>query len=184
MTILRYLREFSQSILTSFRKRNQRALRKINDDVLSAAATELDKNLFDLAVLSYALSKIVSKPRFLDREYDSRLRAIERALSDLLDMSNAPDEQVSRFVHAVEKSIGSLEKDDPRFITTIINKGKLKMAATLYAQGMSLGVASEMSNLEQQEVLDYAGETMMFDRIKDEKGIRERMKLARKFIEE
>ena len=58
------------------------------------------------------------------------------------------------------------------------------MAATLYAQGMSLGVASEMTGMEKQEILDYAGETMMFDRLKEEKPIAERMKFARKLIEE
>jgi hypothetical protein len=39
-----------------------------------------------------------------------------------------------------------------------------------------------MTGLDKQEILDYAGETMMFDRLKAEKGINERMKVARKFI--
>ena len=184
VTILRYMREFSQMILSAFRKRNQRALRKLNDEVLSAAATELSKPLFDLAVLSYALSKIVSKPRFLEREYEGRLRAIEGALADLVYISNDEDERISKSIQSAEKSITSLEKEDPRFIINMMTKAKLKMAATLYAQGMSLGVACEFSGQEKQEVLDYAGATMMFDRVKDEKDIKERMKLARKLIEE
>jgi trehalose-6-phosphate synthase len=47
---------------------------------------------------------------------------------------------------------------------------------------VSLGVAVEMTGLDKQEILDYAGGTMMFDRLKDEKGIEERMKAARKFL--
>ena len=58
------------------------------------------------------------------------------------------------------------------------------MAATFYAQGMSLGVASEMTGMEKQEILDYAGQTMMFDRLKDEKTIKERMRIARQLISE
>jgi hypothetical protein len=49
---------------------------------------------------------------------------------------------------------------------------------------MSLGVASDMTGMEKQEILDYAGETMMFDRLKEENPIAERMKIARKLIEE
>ena len=56
------------------------------------------------------------------------------------------------------------------------------MAATFYAQGMSLGVASEMTGIQKQEILDYAGQTMMFDRLKEEKTIKERMKIARQLI--
>jgi hypothetical protein len=36
--------------------------------------------------------------------------------------------------------------------------------------------------VEQQEILDYAGETMMFDRLKEEIDIKERMKRARKLL--
>ncbi|MBI5047018.1 hypothetical protein HZC07_04800, partial [Candidatus Micrarchaeota archaeon] len=56
------------------------------------------------------------------------------------------------------------------------------MAATMYAQGLSLGVSSQTTGLEKQEILDYAGETMMFDRLKDVKDISERMKFARKML--
>ena len=82
----------------------------------------------------------------------------------------------------MEKYIGRLEEKDPRFVVDLVTKGRLKMAATFYAQGMSLGVAAEMTGLDKQEIQDYAGETMMFDRLKDEKGIAERMKTARKLI--
>jgi hypothetical protein len=58
------------------------------------------------------------------------------------------------------------------------------MAATFYAQGMSLGVSSDMTGVEKQEILDYAGQTMMFDRMKEEKTIKERMKIAHQLISE
>ena len=67
-------------------------------------------------------------------------------------------------------------------MVSLVNKGKLKMAATFYAQGMSLGVAADLTGLEKQEILNYAGESMMFDRLKDEKSISERMKAARRFL--
>ena len=64
----------------------------------------------------------------------------------------------------------------------LVTKGRLKMAATIYAQGIGLGVAAEVTGLDKQEILDYAGETMMFDRLKEEMTIGDRLKNARKFL--
>lgn len=170
-------------ILSAFRKRNQRALRKLNDEVLKAAAMQCDSVCFNLAVYSYILSKIVSKPRFLRPEYKSGLDSIERAFAQIAQRTDEADEaEMLQLFKELERSISRLEEKDPRFVVDLVTKGKLKMAATFYAQGMSLGVAAELTGLEKQEILDYAGETMMFDRLKSEKGIAERMKSARRLL--
>jgi hypothetical protein len=172
-------------VLAAFRKRNQRRLRKLNDDILTGAATNFTPVYFNMAIFSYVLSKIVSKPRFLGREYETALHDIEHALERTAEaIESVPQEEILLTFSVLEKAIASLEQRDQRFVVDLVTKGKLKMAATFYAQGMSLGVASEMTGMEKQEILDYAGETMMFERLKEEKPISERMKFARKLIGE
>ncbi|MDD5339802.1 MAG: hypothetical protein PHV13_00975 [Candidatus ainarchaeum sp.] len=179
------LKELASSVLLAFRKHNQRRLRKLNDDILVEAAMNFTPVYFNMAIFSYVLAKIVSKPRFLGRDYEAALHEIENALQAVSDtIDTATHEESLAAFSVLEKSIASLEQRDPRFVVDLVTKGKLKMAATLYAQGMSLGVASDMTGMEKQEILDYAGETMMFDRMKEEKPIAERMKFARKLIEE
>ncbi|MDD5172470.1 MAG: hypothetical protein PHF60_05555 [Candidatus ainarchaeum sp.] len=170
-------------ILSAFKSRNQRRLRKLNDEVLKAAALEFNNVNFNLAVFSYVMSKIVSKPRFLMPEFEPALRGIESSLAKLVDrMETADEAELLAIFKDMEKYIGRLEEKDPRFVVDLVTKGRLKMAATFYAQGMSLGVAAEMTGLDKQEILDYAGETMMFDRLKEEKSIEDRMKTARRLI--
>ncbi|MEW6721878.1 MAG: hypothetical protein AB1324_01305 [Candidatus Micrarchaeota archaeon] len=170
-------------ILSSFRKKNQRRLRKLNDEVLRLAVLDFSPASFNLAVYSYILSKVVSKPRYLRDEYKSCMQNIEQALGGLASrMDNASEEELEELFTALEHSIACLEERDPRFVVDLITKGKLKMAATMYAQGISLGIAAETTGLDKQEILDYAGETMMFDRLKDEVGVHERMKAARKLL--
>ncbi len=177
------LSPFVSKLLSSFRKRNQRMLRKLNDEILKGTALEFDKIRFNLAVFSYVLSKIVSKPRYLSSECVGCLDRIEEALEALSEkIDSAPENEVMEAFDALEHAIAHLEEKDPRFVIGLITKGKLKTAATLYAQGISLGVASEMTGLDKQEILAYAGETMMFDRLRDEKSIAERMKAARKLL--
>jgi hypothetical protein len=180
---LNRLSPLASKILSAFRKRDQRALRKLNDEVLKATAMQCDKPCFSLAVFSYVLSKIVSKPRFLGPEYGAGLDSIERVFQKLVGrMDSAAEEEMLAIFSELEKAIARLERRDPRFVVDLVTKGRLKMAATFYAQGMSLGIAAEMTGLEKQEILDYAGETMMFDRLRTEKGIAERMKAARKLL--
>ena len=180
---MRTLIDYTPGILSAFRKRNQRRLRKLNDHVLHDTALECNKINFNLAIISYALSKIVSKPRFLRKEFDPCFSDVESSLENLIKCAKRGDEnQVLSCFKDIEKAVSCFDSKDPRFAIDLITKGKLKMAATFYAQGMSLGVASEMTGIQKQEILDYAGQTMMFDRLKDEKSMKERMKIARQLI--
>ncbi len=182
---LRPLKELVPAMLSAFRKRDSRKLRKINDQILQSAALDFDPVSFNMAIYSYVLSKIVSKPRYLRPEFEGSLNQIERALDRIVkNLERLPEEELNTLFSQLNRQISSLEGRDPRFVVDLMTKGKLKMAAILYAQGMSLGLSSEMTGMEKQEILDYAGSTMMFDRLKEERTIKERMKFARRLISE
>ena len=180
---LRPITSLASMIATAFKKRNQRKLRKLNDDVLRITSMDCSQVNFNMAVFSYVLSKIVSKPRYLSVECESAIKVMEKVLDRIVNrMDSATDEELLGLFDELEKAIGGLEQMDARFVTDLVTKGKMKMAATFYAQGISLGVSAEMTGLQKQEILEYAGETMMFDRLKEEKSIDERMKVARKLL--
>jgi uncharacterized protein (DUF2164 family) len=182
---LKTLFEYIPRIFVAFKKRDQRRLRKLNDYLLQDTALDCNKLNFEITILSYVLSKIVSKPRFLGHDFEPILRDIEFGLQELMrKIKGGNEEEVFKTLRRIESTIGRLDTQDPRFVVSLVTKGKLKMAATFYAQGMSLGIASEMTGMEKQEILDYAGQTMMFDRLKEEKTLRERMKIARQMISE
>lgn len=171
-------------ILKAFRQRNQKELRKENDRLVKQAALQFSKPVYQLAVLSYVLSKIVSKPRFLHAEYAIRMREIEGRITDAMRKAErATEEQFLERIGAIERAVERLEVQDARFLRDLVSKGRLKVAATLYAQGISLGMASEMTGINKQDILDYAGQTMMSDRIKEEKTIYDRLKVARELIQ-
>ncbi|VVC01918.1 Uncharacterised protein [uncultured archaeon] len=87
-----------------------------------------------------------------------------------------------KMIKEINNLVLGMEEEDKRYITDLLSKGKLKMAATMYAKGISIGLASEMSGVEKHEIQDYAGDTMMFDRVKEEVDIRDRMKRVRKLV--
>jgi hypothetical protein len=180
---LKSLKDLTFSILDAFRARNQKQLRKLNDSVMEEAALNFSKTIYELAVLSYILSKIVSKPRFLSKERAGFVRRIEDNVRDLAQsVGNVDEGAILAKFRKIDDSITILEKEDQRFVRGLVSKGKLKTAATMYAQGISLGLASEMTGISQQDILGYAGRTMMFDRIKEEMPVKERLKAVRKAL--
>jgi hypothetical protein len=89
----------------------------------------------------------------------------------------------------VEKSLAVLQKiftrienaegEDPRFVKGLLLKSKIKAASTFYAQGLSLGRAAEMTGLDKREILSYAGQTMMNERIPSTMPVSARLKTLR-----
>lgn len=144
---------------------------------------DFNKPVYELAVVSYILSKIASKPRFLTSQNRQFLKKIEENIRKLIRSFGREDEKlIFDSFTKINNSISSLEKVDRRFVRDLVSKGKLKTAATMYAQGMSLGLASSMTGMSKQDILDYAGKTMMFDRVKDEISLKDRLKAARRAI--
>ncbi|NYZ77051.1 hypothetical protein H0O02_01925 [Candidatus Micrarchaeota archaeon] len=179
------IKHLCSSLLQQFKRRNEKQLRDLKDALLKEATLRSSKLYFEIAVTAYALSKITSKPRLLTREYNGELQRIEKSLGELVDgIGRYDDDGLLRIIKRIEEDMKALERVDRRFFRDVIAKGRTKLAATMYAQGISLGVASEMSGIEKQEVQEYAGSTMMFDRVKEEISIAERIKKARKMLGE
>lgn len=178
---MKSFREMANEVYEAFKNKDQRRMRKLNDEIMIRASASSDSPFLKLSIFSYILSKILSKPRYLEASFHSKLEKVSENLR-LLSTLSEEDPKCDVLFAKLELSIVDLENKDKRFVTDLITKGKLKMAATIYAQGFSLGVASSKIGLEKQEILSYAGETMMFDRVKEDLKLVDRIKIARKFL--
>ncbi len=179
------LKQLCSSLLHQFRKRDEKALRRLKNSILDEASLKSSKLFFEIAVIAYVLSKITAKPRLTSKEYRNELTRIEKALNELYNgVGRYDDAGLLKIIRKIEGEIRALEKVDRRYIRDIISKGRVKLAATMYAQGISLGIASELSGIEKQDVQDYAGNTMMFDRMKEEVKLHDRIKKAKRMLGE
>lgn len=171
------VREIFDEMARAFRRKNSRHMRKLNDRIMIETAIEFSKEMYELAVVSYVLGKILSKPRFHSPKYRQSINAIQNTL-ELARKAKDP----LKLVPTLEREISRLESEDPRFVIDLFTKGRLKMAAIFYAQGFSLGRASEITGIPKSEILSYAGKTMMFERIKTEVSVEKRLSVAREAL--
>jgi hypothetical protein len=177
------LLEASRLILKAFRSKKQRKMRKATSAILKSAVLDFSEEIYSLAVYSYVLSKILSKPRFMGRLYYGKRKEIDAILSRLVSHAEKKRRpEFSASLRELEKAVRDVETQDARYIKNMVEKGKLKTAATLYAQGLSLSRAAQITGVEKQEIMDYAGKTMMFDRVEESGTLQKRLKKARRIL--
>ncbi|VVC02220.1 Uncharacterised protein [uncultured archaeon] len=178
------LSETAVVIALALRNRDVRAMRKVNDKCIDECAIKFERPTYLFALISYVLSKILSKPRYFTQgRSKSSLAIVETQLRSCERFAREAD--YDALLSSQDRILSTIEKMDDadrRFVKGILMKGKLKIASVLYAQGISLGNASELTGSDKREVLLYAGQTMMFDRLKEKRGIEERLKELREIF--
>ena len=175
------LAETAVLIGSALRNHDVRAMRKINTRCVEETALRFQQPTYNYALITYVLAKILSKPRYFRQGRGKELvSAVDRLLRTCEGLAKTAE--YDALVVAQGKILSSMEKldeEDRRFVKGILQKAKLKIASTLYAQGISLGNASEIAGADKRELLLYAGQTMMFDRLHEKKSMEERMKELR-----
>ena len=172
------LKELTHEVMDAFLKKNQKKMRKTNDKILAELIVSFTKEMFSLAVISYVLSKVLAKPRFYGRAYKEMMKRIMQVLGHMERSSGNPDEYLVAAGN-LDETISEMESEDQRFVKGLTEKGKLKTAAILYAQGMSLSLAAELTGMPKQDIMDYSGKTMMADRVAETLSMQERVKKAK-----
>ncbi|MGV8176513.1 MAG: hypothetical protein ACP5NX_01810 [Candidatus Bilamarchaeaceae archaeon] len=182
--LMENLAVFAEKVDSAFKAKNSKKLRKLVDDILTESAGTYAKAAYELAVITYVLSKILSKSRFQSSEYDGGMAEVDRLISVAAkELAKRSDQgRILEIFKQTRESIRNLDKEDQRFLNDLVVRGKTKIAAILYAQGMSLGTASELAGIAKQDIMDYAGKTMMFDRMKEEVSVRDRLKVAKRLM--
>ncbi len=163
-------------LYSSFKQRKMRSLKKLVDLFAEEVMKSSSKLAFRLSLLSYVLAKLITKTRFFEGEMKERMDEI----ADLLEKLVRKVDETT--LDEIEKTIIGMEREDARFVFDLFTKGRVKIAALLYAKGMSLGKVSKLSGIPKQEILAYAGKTMMFDRLKNEVPVKKRLKVARSLL--
>jgi hypothetical protein len=161
---------------------NANALKDISTECTLQLALTQEKHFFYSGLISYALSKILVKPRY-GRHAPPLLRRVRASLDHALGAARVDNEKdTNKALETAMFAISELEKIDRRFVHDVIEKGRTKIAAVLYAEGMSLDSAIALTSAQRHEVMSYSGQTMMADRFGKTLSVHERMKKARELF--
>jgi len=140
-----------------------------------------------LAILFYALFKVYQKRHYRKDElkwkaFDSEMRSDLMALADCLYRDDAPETEAT--LNGVMDDIKTLDSSFGRYIEKVTEKAMVKKGTTLYALGLSLGTAAQLSGASEWEILHFSGKTRTADTDAESRvGLLNRLDYARKVLE-
>ncbi|MBI4399121.1 hypothetical protein HY570_00075 [Candidatus Micrarchaeota archaeon] len=161
-----------------------RALRKISNDCITEYSIEHSYDLFLLSLISYSIAKLLEKPHYWkDKTRATLAGKADKALQrSIIFAKEKNQEGFTNSLNQVIQEMTQADVQDKRFVRDMFEKARVKAAARLYAQGISLGAASELTQIDKRDILEYAGKTMMFDKFGKTKKMKERLRDVRRIF--
>ncbi|MDN5367081.1 MAG: hypothetical protein PWQ11_492 [Candidatus Diapherotrites archaeon] len=164
-----------REIRKAFEEEDDEFLRNLAVEMAKNAAVDQDKQKARLAVIAYALSKILAKPHFKQSPNWPRYRnAIISALRD------AEMGRETNVIERVERTIRRIDEEDGHFVKNIMDKARSKMAAIAYSVGISTSIAAHLFDADKNDLLDYIGKMKVHDEHIPRIGIKERIEALRR----
>ena len=155
----RWLTELSRYLAEN----NALKLKDLSNHLIEQAVTTKDKRVVDMSLIAYGLSKLASKPHLVETKKWSQFKA--HVLKHLAEEIKKPatKEHLGKILKCVVKDVTDFDKEAGRYMIDIIQKARIKQASRVYAMGVSLSKAAEVTGADERELLRYIGTTKIHD---------------------
>lgn len=165
-----------KELLSAIAEGNPKKMKDLANRVLREVPFTRDGMSIKLSVICYSLSKVFNKDYYRKDEMRWRDFVIDLR-NDLRISLEAPGklDEVLSDIRKLDESVG-------RFVSQVTDKALSKKASTLYAYGLSLGTATQLTGASKWDVLREVGQTRINDEQKQTGSLPERFKLAREIL--
>lgn len=166
-----------KEVIKNIEKRDYETLHSLENTTLEVAVTDFNKDFSQICVMIYGLRKLIAKKHISSTE---EWKIYEKHILENLNISleNYREEDPSKFNNIIKNIIYVLKKADKelgRYVSLVIDDGRIKLASTAYAYGLSASQASDLLSITKEQLMSYVGITKMPDEDKKFKSINERV---------
>ncbi len=172
-------------LLIEVKRADVASIKRLGNDLIKTSAVAQNKSLIRLAMVCYALAKIYHKDYYrknqmkwseFELDLKSNIRKAEEACRE------GDRERLSKWIDKMFDDIKKLDSSFGRFVSQVTDKAMVRKGSTLYAMGLSLGRAAELTGATKWELLRASGKTRMSDEEKVTKSLKERLEVARRVL--
>ena len=150
-------------------------LKDLSNHTIHNASVFQDETSVSIAVLVYALSKIIERKQN-ELNYTNILKFLETAREHL---QNNEEYNFNLIIKKLFSEILRIDSKLKLYIQEVINQAQIKKGFQLYKHGLSCAKASEILGISQWELMNYIGKTKLNEDIPDIVDVRTRLKFAR-----
>jgi len=150
-------------------------IKKLSNEIIHNASVFQDEDSISVAVLIYALSKIIER-RNNDVDYGKLIGMLN---SCILNLKNNQDESFRKSIKDIFSFIRTLDQKLKMYIHEVINQAQIKKGCKLCEHGLSIARASEILGISQWELMHYIGNTTLVEQFSGNVNASKRLKIAR-----
>ena len=160
--------------------RDSKKLKHISDYAIHNTSIFQDSDSLSLAVLMYAVSKLLERWGF-GGEYAEQIRNLLGSAQLQLEQDNVEGyrEEIKKLVELVS----TVEKQFKLYVEKVIEKAQIKKGSKLYEHGISMAQAASLLSVSQWDLMNYVGKTKISDTFREAVPIGERLKFTRGLFE-
>lgn len=175
---------YLEVLINAFANHDSFKLRKLSNELIEKAVLEDAKQFVDLALVSYALSKLVRKQHFLENpkwdEFEKSLLYKLRTEVKKPTTAQLMPEILSELMNEIKK----FDEEAGNYVDDVIKQARVKQGSRIYALGFSLAKAAEFTGVSKAELAEYVGITKIHERpFTQSMALKDRYNLAKKVLE-
>lgn len=150
-------------------------IKELSNHVIHNASVFQDEDSISVAVLIYALSKIMERN---DRELDYQ-RLASMLNSCISGMENNNDDGFRKSVRDIFSFVRTIDQKLRLYIYEVINQARIKKGCKLCEHGISVARASQVLGISRWELMHYLGKTTLLDQFSEPVNVSGRLKFTR-----
>lgn len=148
--------EVLEQAIVSMEAEDHHALGELSNHVIHDASVFQDDDSVSIAVLVYALSKVIQRCCEGNIPHARLVALVQQARAEL---SAGRDDSYRALVRKTLEEIRKLDEKLKLYITEVLEKARVKKASKLHEHGISLARTAELLGISQWELQDYIGKT-------------------------
>jgi hypothetical protein len=165
-----------KTAVVAVHEKDSKTLREISDHTVHNASIYQDKDSITIAVVMYALSKIVERMARIEPDIERQLGQAKGALER---------DDFEGYEGAVKDIVDTISGFDSKlnlYIQKVIDEAQIKKGSRLYEHGISMAQTAELLGVSQWELMKYLGNTKIADKFDDEIEVSQRLDHARQIF--
>lgn len=177
------IEEYIEKIIGLVQREDSFSLRDLSNKLIERAAIQEDPRLVNMSLISYALSKLMRKPHVSESAKWESFK--ENLVKDLTRVKEKPatKKAVEEVFGNVLVDITNFDASVGNFIIGIVEQARVKQASRVYALGLSLSRAAEITGANKQALLNYIGITKIHERnFTQSKPVEKRYRMSKKIL--
>lgn len=170
------LLEIIDRVLEIFERGDYFELKALSNRTIHDASIFQDKDSTSMAVINYALSKIISRARFRPTKFAELFKKAKFYL-EKKDTAN-----YRKTIKSVFKLLAMVDRQLKLYIDEVIKEAGIRKGSKIYEHGISMGRAASILGISQWDLMGYVGKTKIADTEAEPKSVKKRLKIARELF--